>query len=141
MVYNGYNFGIETLMDFIDEQTTTFARDKYPPFNVIRHSADEATIEYALAGYKKEHIDIKIVPTKHGVKALTIKGDPDRDRWDGSEEAIYEHRGLSFRQFKHSVPLAEYWEVTEASLTDGILLIKLKQELPEEKKPKTIDIA
>ena len=53
----------------------------------------------------------------------------------------YVHKGIANRDFKQDFVLAEYVVVDGAELKDGMLRILLKQELPEEKKPKTIEIA
>ena len=39
------------------------------------------------------------------------------------------------KKFFKTFSLAEYTEPTEATMENGVLKIKLKQELPEEKKP------
>jgi molecular chaperone IbpA len=51
------------------------------------------------------------------------------------------HKGIATRDFKQDFVLAEYVVVDSAELKDGMLRILLKQELPEEKKAKTIEIS
>ena len=58
---------------------------------------------------------------------------------DVEAEAI--HKGIATRDFKQNFVLAEYIVVKGAELKDGLLRITLEQELPEEKKPKIIEIA
>jgi len=53
----------------------------------------------------------------------------------------YVHKGIATRDFKQEFALAEYVVVRGAELKDGMLKIVLEKELPEEKKPKTIEIA
>jgi HSP20 family molecular chaperone IbpA len=36
--------------------------------------------------------------------------------------------------------VAEFWEIKDAKVEDGMLVITFVKELPEEKKPKVIDI-
>ena len=51
------------------------------------------------------------------------------------------HKGIATRDFKQNFALAEYIVVKGAELKDGLLRITLEQELPEEKKPKVIEIS
>ena len=50
------------------------------------------------------------------------------------------HRGIAERSFELRFQLAEYVEVTGASLANGLLHVELKRELPESKKARTIAI-
>jgi molecular chaperone IbpA len=51
------------------------------------------------------------------------------------------HRGIATRAFKQSFSLADHVKVTGASLENGLLTIELKREVPEELKPRRIEIA
>ena len=53
-------------------------------------------------------------------------------------EVVYQ--GIAQRAFKQQFTLAEHVQVRGAELTNGMLTIELEKILPEEKKPKTIDI-
>ena len=77
----------------------------------------------------KDNIDINVKENK-----MTVKGEIESD----NEEYLY--KGISTKKFFKTFSLAEYTEPTEATMENGVLKIKLKQELPEEKKPKTIKI-
>ncbi len=48
--------------------------------------------------------------------------------------------GLENRSFKKIFHLAENIEVKDASMDKGLIIIKLEQNIPEEKKPKTIEL-
>ena len=48
---------------------------------------------------------------------------------------------LAIVLFEQSFRLAEYTFVDKAEMKDGVLQVYLKQELPEDKKEKTIEIA
>ena len=50
------------------------------------------------------------------------------------------YKGISTKKFFKTFSLAEYTEPTDATMENGILTITLKQELPEEKKPRSIKI-
>ena len=55
-------------------------------------------------------------------------------------ELEYLHRGISGRTFERVFTLAEHVQVVDALNKDGILSIFLERIVPEEKRPKTIDI-
>ena len=50
------------------------------------------------------------------------------------------HQGIASRSVVRKFTLAEYIKVDSADFKDGILKINLIQEIPEEKKAKTIKI-
>ena len=54
--------------------------------------------------------------------------------------STYLHRGIASRAFERQFDLADYIEVTGATMGDGLLLIDLKRELPEALKPRSIPI-
>jgi molecular chaperone IbpA len=88
-------------------------------------------IELAVAGFNQDHIDIEIKD-----HVLTITGDRPQRR----DQNSYVHKGISARKFKKSYRLSEYTEVTGAEMTDGILTVRLEVILPEEKRPRKIEI-
>jgi molecular chaperone IbpA len=102
----------------------------YPPHNIVRISDTEFYLEVAVAGFKKDEVTME---EHQGV--LTIKGDKITD-----PESTYQFRGIANRSFSKSFRIAEYFEVSDASLEDGILSVKFTKNLPEEAKPKLIAI-
>ena len=50
------------------------------------------------------------------------------------------HRGISKRQFTRSFSIADDVLVKSAKLENGMLSVELERIIPEEKKPKIIDI-
>ena len=88
-------------------------------------------IEVAVAGFRKEHIDIQIKD-----HVLTITGERPARR----DQDLYVHKGISARNWKKSFRLSEYTEVNGADLVDGILTVELEVILPEEKRPRKIEI-
>ena len=122
--------GFDHIFDAL-ENIHIHANDGYPPHNVIKYDSMKYDIEMAVAGFKKN--DIKIEVKDH---ILSIKGDREKRR----ENDAYVHKGISGRKFQKSFRLSEYTEVDGADLTDGILTVNLKVVLPEEKRPRTINI-
>ena len=107
------------------------ATDTYPPHNIVKVSDDDYLIEIAVAGFTLDDLDIE-----QDERTLTVKGEIAKQE----DEPSYIHKGISQKKFKRVFRLSEYVYVDGASLKDGILLIKLKFELPEEKRPRKISI-
>lgn len=103
----------------------------YPPYNIIKHDAENWSIELAVAGFKRSELDIELA---EGVLTITANSEPTET------ELEYVHRGLAKRAFTRKWTLAEDVVVQDASLTDGVLAIQLQRIIPEEKKPRKIDI-
>ena len=108
---------------------TTHQQSGFPPYNVRKVDEDTYVVELAVAGYNRESLDI----TEHD-STLTIKGERPED----VEE--YLHKGIAGRKFTRTFALGEYMYVSSADLVDGILYVVVKREVPEDKKPKTIQI-
>ena len=111
------------------EEMTKQASDHYPPHNIIKDEDMKYRIEIATAGFKEEELSVEL---KDGV--LHVNG----DHTPRGLEFI--HKGISTRKFHRSFRLSEYTQVTGASLENGILAIHLEVVLPEEKKPRKIEI-
>lgn len=103
----------------------------YPPYNVIKIDDDNYRLDLALAGFEKEDVDVSV---KDGT--LYIKGEKLEDEVDQN----FVYRGIATRKFTRSYALAEYMEVEDAELSNGILSINVTRIIPEEKKPKSITI-
>jgi molecular chaperone IbpA len=113
---------------FKDLQVT----NTYPPHNIISPSDNMFYIELAIAGFKKDEITIE----EHQ-GCLSITG----NKADNSvADALYRHRGIARRSFTKNFRIAEYFEVTDAKLEDGILTITFVKNIPDEAKPKVINI-
>jgi molecular chaperone IbpA len=52
----------------------------------------------------------------------------------------YLHRGIANGVFERHFELADYVEVTDATMGEGLLVVDLKREVPEALKPKSIPI-
>lgn len=113
-------------LDFIGRN----ANENYPPHNIVKVDATNYLIEVACAGFAKEEIEIE-----QNERTLNVSASHDKRGRD------YVHQGISQRAFKRQFRLSEYVHVDGASHKDGILSIKLKVVLPEEKRPRKITIS
>jgi molecular chaperone IbpA len=123
--------GFDRLVE--DIQTfSTGVNNGYPPFNVETSGDDKYQITLALAGFVRDDLKIDV---QEGT--LTITGEKVETE---SEDIQYLHKGIANRSFTRTWKLAEYVEVVEAKMENGMLYISLERIVPEEKKPKSIKI-
>lgn len=125
-IFNRQFIGFDRIVDHL----SSLQSNNYPPHNIIITGDDTRSIEFALAGFQRDDVDITVEDD-----VLTVSGDAATD-----EDKIYVHQGIASRSFTKQFSLAEYWEIEKAEFLDGILTISLKQEIPEYKKPKQIEI-
>lgn len=117
---------LESLGDLFD------TRAGYPPFNMIRTGENKFRLELAIAGFTRDQIKVTVEDS-----TLVIEGNQETPAVEGDE---YLHRGIAGRRFRQGFALFEHVEVIGAELRDGILRVELERSVPEEKKPKVIDV-
>ena len=73
--------------------------------------------------------------------ALTVAGKKEAEEsQDEEQKRQFLHKGISERNFERKFHLGDYVKVTGANLEHGLLNIDLEREIPEEKKPRQIEI-
>ena len=109
----------------------------YPPYNIVKVDEDKYVIEMAVAGFGKNNIDIELANN-----TLTVKGGLSvNDMADETVNPIsYIYKGIADRSFARKFTLADTVEVKNAELINGMLKLWLENIIPDEKKPKKIDI-
>jgi HSP20 family molecular chaperone IbpA len=89
----------------------------YLPYNNIEKVAeDQYRIVMAVAGFGRD--DVEIVQEQN---RLTVRG-----KLKLSDTKIYLHHGIATRSFERRFDLADYVEVTDATMGEGLLVIALK---------------
>lgn len=121
--------GFDSLLNKVQHQAKSYQGTNYPPYNLIKTGEDSYLIELAVAGFDEEDFDIQL---QDGV--LTIKGEVGTSEF----EADYIHKGIAARNFERKFTLADTIEVEGASLHQGVLTVRLRNIIPEEKKPRKI---
>ena len=104
-------------------------KTNYPPYNVKKVNDDHFVMEFAVAGFSRGELDISVDRS-----VLTVTG----EKLGNEDEYLY--KGIATRKFTRSFSLPEYFEITDASAFDGILYIDLHRNMPEDLKPKKIEI-
>ena len=120
--------GFDHMLDELDRATRQ-AHDHYPPHNIVKVNNETYLIELAVAGFKRDEVTIEV-----NDRTLSVKGEHVNQ---GRE---YIHKGISAKKFHRTFRLSEYVQVHGADLVDGVLAIQLKVVLPEEKRPRKIEI-
>ena len=105
----------------------------YPPHNILKHNDNKFVLELAVAGFTQE--DLHVVLDKN---TLVVTGDKKRD--DKSDSVAYLHKGIGTRSFNKSFVLERYFVVKDVKLSDGILKVTLERVVPEEEKPRILEI-
>ena len=123
--------GFDRLAALLDNAAADGAAG-YPPYNIERTDENAYRVEIAVAGFRPEELNIEVKENLLAVQGR--KAANDDQRW-------FLHRGLAERNFERKFQLADYVVVTDASLSDGLLSISLKRELPEALKPRRIEIS
>jgi len=127
--------GVERYMNAMINRIDNTNTGNYPPYNIIEVDDDNYIIELAVAGFRKS--DIAITTANNQLEITGLRGLSEGTE---EEEITYLHQGISARTFRRSFALADYVEVKEAEITDGILSVTLERLVPESMKPKEIEI-
>jgi molecular chaperone IbpA len=131
---------VETMLGLLDDpffnrfnQTVRSTQNNYPPYNLVKVGNDVFVLEFALAGFDKSQISVTLDNNK-----LTVNG--QRSDIEEDNAVTYLHKGIAARKFSTTFNLPEYMEIVSAIFNNGILEVSLEKQIPEDKKPKTIEI-
>ena len=122
------SIGWSPLLEQLKEVTNN--KPSYPPYDIVQLDEETNLLNVAVAGFTKKEVTVTVKDS-----VITIEGNK-KEKQRG--EVVYQ--GIATRDFKLSLAIAEYWEVTNAQMDNGMLSIEFNKTLPEELKPKVIDI-
>jgi len=125
--------GYDRLASLLNSATRLDQGAGFPPYNIQRAGEDHYRITMAVAGFSEDEINITSENNK-----LVVTGDKPEEQ-EGEDNA-YLYRGIATRSFERRFNLAEHVKVTGARLDNGLLHIELEREIPEEMKPRKIEI-
>jgi len=130
----GFSVGFDSIFDrFFDMDTT---RDSgYPPYNIRKINEAQYVIEIALAGFSKDDIEVELTEG-----TLTVRSKKLQEQMELDSEDSYVHKGIARRSFLRCWTLSDDIFVKGADLKDGMLVINLEKVIPDEKKPRLINI-
>jgi molecular chaperone IbpA len=118
--------GFDRLFDLLDKS----ARSDWPPYNIEKRGEDQYRITMAVPGFAPNEIEL----VQHGGTLLVTsqKGD--------AQGAQMLHQGIPSASFRQSFNLADHVKVAGANVEHGLLTIDLVHEIPEQLKPRRIEI-
>ncbi|KFC74089.1 Heat shock protein Hsp20 [Bosea sp. LC85] len=125
--------GFDRLFNLLDQATSAETAPTYPPYNIERTAENAYRISIAVAGFSESDLAIE---SKENT--LTVRGEKQVSETAEKREVL--HQGIAARAFERRFQLADYVQVTGASLENGLLHIDLVREIPEAKKPRQIAI-
>ena len=124
--------GFDRLFDLIENSARSGGEGgNYPPFDLERVAEDRYRITLAVAGFRKDEIDIV---AQQNLLLVTGRKEAGQDR------SSFLHVGIATRSFERRFELADFVRVEGADLADGLLTIDLVREIPEAMKPQKIAI-
>ena len=131
--FRDWVIGYDKIFNTVLNQPNNLINNKpnYPPHNLIEYEDGKYTITLAIAGISKEDLDITLEEQN-----LTISYDGKETESNG--KILY--RGIANRSFNKIFHLADNIEVNDASIDNGLLTIDLEQNIPDHKKPRTIEL-
>jgi molecular chaperone IbpA len=124
--------GFDRLFNLLDQASGDGAPG-YPPYNIERTGENDYRISVAVSGFAAN--ELSIVSKEN---TLTIKGEKAANENGSKAEVLY--RGIAARAFERAFQLADFVQVKNASLENGLLHVDLVREIPEAKKPRSIPI-
>ena len=121
--------GFDSLFRTLDSMTDS-TQDNYPPYNIVKND-NYYKIEVSVSGFSEEELSVV-----HENYVLTISGSKESK----DEELEYLHKGIASRDFVKKFTLSKDLVVVDATINVGLLVVTLELVVPEEKKPRVIDI-
>lgn len=125
--------GFDRMMNLLDSAARVDSAPSYPPYNIETLGETEYRITMAVAGFGEDDLDVTVKEN-----SLTIAGKQEKAE---GEAQRFLHRGIATRAFERSFELADTIQVVGARIENGLLHVDLVREIPEAKKPRTIEIA
>ena len=125
----GFDRVFDTLNRYVDNSVSSTG---FPPYNIQKVGDYKYQIDMALAGFSKDDIEVEFAEN-----TLVVRSDKKEE----PEDEFTYHRGISYRKFNRKFTLADDIVVNGAKLENGMLTVELERIVPEEKKPRLIEIS
>ena len=110
------------LDDYLNRFWDESSKENYPPYNLVQLNNHESKLEIALAGFKKDELQVF---TEFG--KLHVEGKKEESEVDGT----FVHKGLAQRSFKRVWTVSDDTEIGSVKFEDGLLTVQLNKIVPE----------
>ena len=125
--------GFDRLFSLLDQASDS--SPGYPPYNIERTGENTYRISVAVSGFAQNELSIVAKENTLTIKGEKLASESSKDK----SEVLY--RGIASRTFERVFQLADFVQVKNASLENGLLHVDLVREIPEANKPRTIPIS
>ena len=128
--YSPVALGLEDMfkrLDVLQDSTAT----NYPPYNIVKIDDVTQQLEIALAGFKRDEIEVAV---ERNVLTVSTKK-------SGEDARTYTHKGLARRTFARNWQLSDDAVVENVRYEDGLLTLDVRKEVPESQKRKLLPIS
>jgi molecular chaperone IbpA len=124
------SIGFDRMLNALEAASRVEPIDNWPPYDIAKTGEDDYRITMAVAGFSQDELTVT-----QDQNMLMVSGQKA-----GADDERYLHRGIPGQTFQRRFELADHVKVVDAGLLNGLLSIDLKRELPEEMKPRRIEI-
>lgn len=125
------SIGFDRLQRTLDSAVKQDTSNGYPPYNIEQKGEHEYRISMAVAGFGEDELSVEVKDN-----TLTITGQKKVD----NSKPNFLHHGIAARDFERKFQLADFVKTVGADLENGLLHVDLMREIPEEKRPRQIEI-
>ena len=125
------SIGFDRMLSALEATSRIETANNWPPYDITKTGEDDYRITMAVAGFSQDELGIT-----QERNVLIVSGQKANE-----DAGQYLHRGIAGRAFQRRFEVADHVRVVGASLVNGLLTIDLKREIPEEMKPRRIEIA
>jgi molecular chaperone IbpA len=134
--------GFDNLVRMLDNVSRFNGDSGYPPYDIEKLGDDDYRVTMAVAGFTEDELDVTVKDDVLVISGRAAKAEAEEGEVTESEQpqTVYLHRGIAKRAFERRFHLADTIKVTGASLENGLLHVSLVREIPEERKPRQIQI-
>ena len=130
--YAPVGIGLDEMFKRLDVMADSSASTNYPPYNIKKLDDHSQLLEVALAGWKKEEIEVSLERWVLNVKVQTEEKETYGE---------YVHKGIARRTFSRNWQLSDDVQIEDVKYENGLLSITLRRIMPEEQKRKVFDIS
>jgi len=125
------SIGFDRMFNLLENASRVQAIDHWPQYDIVKTGDDAYRITMAVAGFAPD--ELNLTQEAHLLMVTGAKS--------GEDSGDYLHRGIAGRNFQRRFELADYVRITGASLDNGLLTIDLVRDVPEQLKPRKIEIS
>ena len=107
---------------YLDRFFNESPQSNYPPYNLIQLNNHESKLEIALAGFKKDELQVFTEIGK-----LYVQGKKE----ESEDVGEFVHKGLAQRSFERIWTITDDTEIGSVKFEDGLLTVELKKIVPD----------